>query len=482
MSEGKKQEEVTISIVDLFKYIWKNKILVLIITLVITILGASYAFFIAKPKYVSSTSFVVALNQTSNSTSEANDYDQVNSLRLVPTVVSLVKEGIVMGPVAEEYSMSAGQLRKMVSVANEDNSLLISVSVSNADPEKTRDIANSIVTQLIKITDQNENLALLKGTITQTTRAEKGVYASPNKLLYTIIAFIGGLVVSFIVVFFKEFASNKFKKREEIESMLDSRVIGFFVDDETKKVKKTGKNKGRNHQSFELLPVNTRNLEPYNGLFTNIKYSDLEKSNKVIMITSSQEGELKSTIISNLATCIKNNNQSVVVVDLDMRKPVIHKFFKLSRENGIVEYIEGACSLEEVIKHSESGVDVITTGKKILNPVVIIEHSGLAKLIEELKERYDYVLIDTPPVMVCSDSILISKLCDGVIFNVTMNEVKKKDAKNALESIKLVGTRVIGVNVTKGVVEESGANYYYSKKYGYNSYKYEETKEDQKVD
>ncbi len=467
MGAEENQNEKTISLSDLFRKLWKNKILIAIITAVVFVVGAIYTFVLVKPSYTSKASFIVGLSSSTGNVNSDESYDYLNSLRLVPTVVPLVKEQIVLREVAEAFDVSENALAGMISVYNEENSLLVSVSVKCSNPELSKNLANAVVEKLIEVANTNENLGLIKNTIVQTSTAKTGVYTSPNKTLYLVLFFLGGLVAACIVVFFKEFASNKFKTKNEVESVLGDKIIGYFIDDEAKKIKVKGKS-NQSHAHFELLTPGIRNYEPYNTLFTNVKYSCLERPNKVVMITSSHESELKSTIACNLAACIRNNDKRVIVIDLDTRKPAVHKFFKVPKETGLVEFIEGSCGEEDIIKHSDYGVDVITSGKKIPNPLVILEHSQLGKLIEKLKEEYDYVIIDTPPVLVCSDAVIISKLCDGVIFNVTMNDVKKKEAKNALNCLRVVGASIIGLNVTKGAPEENDTRYYSKyKEYNY---------------
>ena len=198
-----------------------------------------------------------------------------------------------------------------------------------------------------------------------------------------------------------------------------------------------------------------------NKLLTNIKYSNVDNPYRVIMITSSQEKELKSTTIGNFACCMAYNKLKVVLIDMDMRKPVQHKLFKVSKDKGIIDYIDGTCAEDEVIKHTKYNVDIITAGKKVINPLVIIESSAFKKLLEDLLSKYDYVLIDTPPALACSDAAAISKLCDGVLFNLSMRDVKKKKAAVALQSLRDVNAHVIGVNVTKGLADRHDDSYYY---------------------
>lgn len=455
-------EESTVSLSDIFRVLRKNVILIAVITVCIFILGAVYTFAIAHEKYTAKSTVIVSME---SQTSTSGSFDYTNSLRIVETVASLATEDIVLDEVAEvfaeEYGLTSKSIASMVKVTSSTSSYLVAISVTSEDPDLARDLANTIAEKLIDVTNNTDELAMFKGSIKQTSTAKEGVYSSPNKVLYLAVSLIAGLAIACVVAFLKEFTSTKFQTKNEIEQSFEEKVIGYFVDE-----KNRSKKTGEEDSQFELLDPSSRNCEQYNILLNNIKYSNLEHPYQVIMTTSSRQGELKSTVICNLAVCMNYNRKKVVIIDLDTRKPVIHRRFKVSKDVGLVEYIEGEKNKDEIIKHSESGVDIITAGKKIINPIVVIEHSKVAQLIKELRETYDYVLVDAPPALLFSDAGAISKLCDGVIFNVSMKDARKREAKEAVKSLKSLGTNIIGINITKGNATKSETGYYGYHYYG----------------
>lgn len=457
--EANKNDDV-IRLGDIFRVLWKNIILIAIITVAVFVVGIIYTFGIANPLYSSEQSFVVAVRD--NSTGDITT--GTPSTTVINTVSGLVTVTNVLEPVATANNLSLNALRDMVTVTSATNNGIISITVECGDPDQAEKLANAIFASLEDYLERTSISDYYGCAVVEASPASQAVYTSPNKVLYLAIFLIGGLVVGCIVAYVKEFCSSKFRTRDDIESYLDEKVIGYFIDD---KSKDRNVSKAENERrSVELVKPSVRNYEPYNKLFTNIKYSDVDNPYRVIMFTSSQEKELKSSTLGNLACCLAYNKQNVVVIDMDMRKPIQHKMFKVPKDSGIIEYIDGSCSKDDIIKHTEYGVDVITAGKKVINPIVIIESSGFKKLIAELVKVYDYVLIDTPPALACSDAAAISKLCDGVIFNVAMRDVKKKKAAIALQSLKDVDAKIIGVNVTKAEASRhDDSYYYYSDKY-----------------
>lgn len=460
--ENYEQEEKTISISTLLKYLWKNIILFIAVSVGVLVIGLVYSFAIIKPTYKSSAMFTATV-------ADANgNIDYVNSFRIIPTAADLVTGDIVLNPVAESYGINKNSLSNMVSAKYADLNLNVTVVVEHTDKAMSEELANAVVKQLIEVTSTVEGLQFLDGKITQVSFAEEGEYASPNRLMCVAISLVAGIAIACVVIAIKELCTTKFRSRKEIESMLSAKVLGYFPDGFY------GDKKGKKGKEVEgsvkakLLKRDIKTYEPYNSLLGNIKFSDLENSIKVIMLTSSSENELKSTTAVNLAACMAYNGQKVVIVDMDMRKPVIHRVFGVSGSNGIVDYLAGNCTYEELIKSSsEYGVDIITAGKNIINPMAVIGHKDLPKLLNKLKSQYDYVIIDTSPVLPCADATSIAPLCDGVLFTVAMKDVRKKEAENAINALRMGGANIVGINVTKGTESkiEGGNSYYYSKEY-----------------
>lgn len=453
--EEKKQDDV-IRLGDIFRVLWKNIILVAIVAVVIFVFGIIYTYVIARPQYRAEQTFVVAVTDGDGAVTQG-----APSAGIINTVSSLAVGYNVLNPVAEANGLSYGDLREMVTVSSETNNYLIKIAVECGDPDLAAKLANEIFASLSDYVEGNSIDKYYGCTVIESSPATFGAYTSPNKALYLALFFVGGLAAGCIVVYAKEFCTNRFRGKEDVENYLGARVIGYFVND---RAKDSAKNGGR--EMAGLVKPDMRNYEPYNKLLTNIKYSNVDDPYRVIMVTSSQERELKSSTLANFACCIAYNNHKVLLIDMDMRKPVQHKLFNVSKEKGIIEYVDGSCTAEEIVKHTNYGVDVITAGKRVINPVVIIESANFKKLLSELRGQYDYILLDTPPLLVCSDAAAISKLCDGVIFNMAIKDVRKKMVAAAMRSLRDVNARIIGVNVTKAAADKRDeAYYYYGDKY-----------------
>lgn len=210
--------------------------------------------------------------------------------------------------------------------------------------------------------------------------------------------------------------------------------------------------------------------ESYNRLKDNLIYYNSDGNHRVIQIESSIAGEGKTTLVSNLAVSLALNGKKVVVVDLDLRKARIHRPFKITKENGLGEFIYGELKKEEIIKHTDFGVDVITRGKQIYNASMVLSSEKIKELIDELRKEYDFILLDCPPVLIISDYINIVRLSDGVLFVVAAGYTRKGAVKESYALLCRAGANVIGSVMTFAEHSMKGYSYYKYGKYGYGKY------------
>ena len=458
VSRVKPEESSTgITLGDILRVLRKNWILIVIITAVVFIGGVIYTFGIAKPTYKASATIKVEVPLTSESPADVGN-SVTAATKYVQSVSETVKSDSIINSVAKANKdiITSAQLKREVSASFSTTSIYVTITVTDRKGENAVTLVNALANEIAKYSKDSTDESigekkLLCSIVVFDEAPEKGFdYAAPNKMLYLIVAVLGGLVLSLVVVFIKEFASTKFQTPEDVKA-LGYPVLNTLIDDKTK----------NNNDENTLLTPSVKNFEPYNRLISNVKFANVDNPYKVIMFTSSVMDELKTTVCSNYAYTLAHNEKKVIIVDLDTRKPRIHKTFGIEKDNGIAEYLSGNITKEELIKHTELGIDIITVGKDVANPVTLLESKKLAELIKELKEEYDYVAIDTPPLTACNDAAIISKLADGVVFNVAINKGKKKEVKSSLEQLIDADANIIGINITKANVKDRGGYYYY---------------------
>ena len=207
--------------------------------------------------------------------------------------------------------------------------------------------------------------------------------------------------------------------------------------------------------------------ESYYRLKDNIIYFSDNGKNKVFHIESSMSGEGKSTVVINLAVALAKSGKKVALLDLDFRRPKIHRAFNVMNLNGIAEYMLGECEKSDLIKPTEYGVDVINRGKAAQNASIIFTSDKFKALIEDLKKDYDIILFDCPPILLVSDYIHISKLSDAAIFVVRAGITHRSHLRESVELLKNSDVKVLGTVITYSNASKLSLKYggYYNRRY-----------------
>lgn len=184
--------------------------------------------------------------------------------------------------------------------------------------------------------------------------------------------------------------------------------------------------------------------EAYRSLRTSIKFSLIDKPIKTIVVTSSLAGEGKSTVVVNLAYSLSQDGARVLVIDCDLRKPSIHENFLLANEKGLTDVLFGKSDLKGVTKKIEDSLFLITAGTILPNPAEILGSKEMENLIKELKINFDYIIIDTPPILPVSDTLLLVSKSDATLIVVKARKTKEKMVKESYERLIEAKANVIG--------------------------------------
>lgn len=209
--------------------------------------------------------------------------------------------------------------------------------------------------------------------------------------------------------------------------------------------------------------------ESYRRIKTALEFANVDKSPQVIQVCSSMQGEGKSITVLNIAATYAEDGKKVIVVDLDFRRPKLHRSFRVENKNGITDVLAGHIKLEDAIKHSDNGIDCLNRGEKTPYPTAVLGSENIAKLFETLRKQYEYIIVDCPPILAVSDAAIISKLCDGCLFVVSQSKTEKAAAKESIKILRDNNVNILGC-VFAGITAR-GSNYYSSKyKYYYQNY------------
>lgn len=210
--------------------------------------------------------------------------------------------------------------------------------------------------------------------------------------------------------------------------------------------------------------------EAFRNLLANVGFAIPKKDDakgKVICVSSSVPQEGKSTISVNLALTCAMAGYKTALVDCDMRKPSIRKLLGLHHKECVMAYLSGQCAFDDVIvKNYAENLDILPCSRPAPNPVVLLNNDAFGALIDRLAGEYDYVIIDTPPVSMVSDAVIIGQKTDGVLL-VTRQKISDHRVLNkVINQLKFAGCHILGF-VWNGFAVNSVKSYKYGYKYGY---------------
>ena len=201
--------------------------------------------------------------------------------------------------------------------------------------------------------------------------------------------------------------------------------------------------------------------EQYRAIRTNIEYSNVDQNTKTILVTSSDKNEGKTTTVSNLAVSFANLNKKVLLIDCDLRNASIHKMFKINNIYGLTDILAKDRAVDKCIQKTElENLYVLTAGAIPPNPAEILSSEKMKNLIEDLKNIYDYIFIDTPPIGLVTDAGALSSFIDGVVLVVKSESVEKKYLEETKKKLDAVDARILGAILNSYKSEQKDYNYY----------------------
>ncbi|WP_054023191.1 CpsD/CapB family tyrosine-protein kinase [Bacillus sp. FJAT-28004] len=206
--------------------------------------------------------------------------------------------------------------------------------------------------------------------------------------------------------------------------------------------------------------------EGYRMLRTNIEFSTINQKLQIIMVTSSKPSEGKSTTCANMAVAFAQANKKVLLIDADLRKPSQHHIFGKSNRSGLTTALLNQLKLEDIIQFTNTdNLSIIQAGPTPPNPSELLSSLQMADLLKTARERYDMVIIDTPPIMSVTDAQIVATQSDGVVLVIDSGKVKKDIALKAKASLEHVKANLIGVVLNKINRNHSDIySYYYGEK------------------
>lgn len=314
--------------------------------------------------------------------------------------------------------------------------------------------------------------------------------SSPNVLLITAAGLLAGIIIAYIISFVKEMLDIAVKPGDNLTSLYGIPVFAEVMDYLATVPDKKKHYGGYSSYGYERSVPN-RNLliaaspagsrmipdgtsfaitEAYNTARTNIMFAASTSVKKIVAVTISNPSDGKSTTCAKIALSFANAGQNVLLVECDLRKPVVAKNFKIKPKYGLSSVLGGFCGIEEAICcQIYENLDIITAGDIPPNPSELLSSDSMKSFLNEVSVRYDYVFPDTPPVNVVTDSQLFNEQIAGLVVVIKEGTTTHPDIQSALDKIALAKGKTLGFIKTFCRPEKSGG---YGKKYSYSKYGY----------
>ncbi len=299
----------------------------------------------------------------------------------------------------------------------------------------------------------------------------------PNKRLNLALGMVLGLGLGVGITFLREYFDNTIKSHEDME-MLGFNILASIPRIEMSKMEqklesrlsKLGPIEGKRIEARLITHLDPKSpvSEAYRTLRTNLQFSKVQHDIRSIIVTSSGPKEGKSTTSANLAIANAQSGKKVVLVDADLRRPVVHSIFGMEKDEGLTNYLLSDIPFEKMIKKTIiENLDVVPSGVLPPNPSELLSSKQMQDLLARLRKEYDMVILDTPPIIAVTDAAIISTRVDGTILVVSANQTNYDAVLRAKSLLDNVDARIIGALLNNVEVGGMYGSYYY---YYYHNY------------
>ncbi|MFB7843210.1 polysaccharide biosynthesis tyrosine autokinase [Microbacterium sp. NPDC056052] len=438
----------------------------------ITLLGVAVAFgwTLLQPKvYTADASAIVQANTAAdagdNSLSSAMLGNSLTSGR-VKTYVALGQSRAVADGVIKDLSLdvSPDQLVKQVTVTNTVDTTTLMVSANAATPEKARDIAEAWVRSMgaevnrLETTDPAQKGAVFLSPIDSARLPDSP--SSPNTRLALALGALIGLAVAVGYGLLRYTLDRRIRSVEQVERETGRPVVGTIPEEKTF----TADNRLLPFDGGTSSTSDNAHLfgigEAMRELRTNLQYMDVDNPPRIIVVTSPLPGDGKSTIASNLAVTLASSGQPVVLIDGDLRRPMIDTVFGLPKGAGISDVLAGRATIAEVAQRFGNGqLLVVAAGKVPPNPSEVLGSARMRELLKSIA-REAIVIVDAPPLIPVTDAAVLAHSADGAVIVGTVGKTTFEVLGKAIGNLDRAGARALGLVLNRVPRRGSGAAYY----------------------
>lgn len=332
-----------------------------------------------------------------------------------------------------------------VRVESRENSQIISIVVQDSSSEKAAMVANSIATsfqQEVRNVMKMENVNILN----EVSAIGDAEMLKPPTSFYLILSISVGILVNIMFIILRETYFTMIDSEEQVRKYLDLSILGYIP---FMKRFKGNSEKVDGNQLLQDLRIGEAISENFRTIRANLLFQMKRQNIKTVLITSPYSGEGKSFISVNLALFMSKNTKKTVYVDANLRKTKGRTSFNLSNEAGITTYIAGSSTLQNIIQSTEfEHLSFVGSGPLPLNPTEVLSSNKMKNMIEQLKQQFDVVIINSSSLNYV-DPIILGTISDGCLFVINAQKTTKELAREGVNKLTKVDVKIIGTIVNK---------------------------------
>lgn len=421
-------------------------LLIVATTLVGTIAALTYSL-VSTPVYQATTRFFVST--ASISASDVYQNNLASQQRVVSYTELLTGRTLAQRVVDQlDLPMSPAELADKISASSKQNSVLLNASVDDSSPTRARDIAQAIAVLFPELVSELENTSdggAASATVSVAEEAETPTSPiSPKKVRNVALGFTVGLLFGVIGALVRDRFDNTVKDTTLLQQLTDSVLIGSIPYDR----------RLRDQAPIEFATSTAPVAEAHRALRTNLKFLSVDKPPRMLLVTSAIAGEGKSTTAINVALSLAELDYRVVVVDADLRRPRVAEYLGLVPGVGVSSVLANDATVDEVVQTSGyTNLWALAAGPPPPNPSELLASSAAQTLLHDLSRAFDYVVIDSPPLLPVTDATALATQCDGTILVTRFGFTRREDVARAAANLETVGATLLGV--VMGVVPTS---------------------------
>lgn len=356
------------------------------------------------------------------------------------------------------------QARAALAVQEADSLKLAHYAVEYSNMARDYDVNEKLLEQILERmheTSVSGTIESQNGRIVDRARPARSSI-SPKYKLNIGLGAVGGLFIGVSLAFFVAFLDDRVKSAFDIEVVIGLRLLGIVP-----KIDKLGE--AEEMENALIKSPDRAAAEAFATLYSALQLKDDSKNAQCLLVTSTLAGEGKSFITTRLASTYSAHGTRTVVIDCDLRRPAVHRVFHLENLKGVIDVISGEATLDDVIfKNVRPNMDVITTGGRAKNPTQTLNSKAFALMLSELRKRYDRIFIDTPPIAIVSDALIVLPHVDGSLYAIYFNKARRKAAQHCAQ--RLLESNIPNFGAILNGLAGGMGSYYYNR-YDDKSYK-----------